>query len=122
MSEQKHVLLVEDQQMLQQLMQFELSDHGHELCTADNGVQALEQLQKHNFDVIVTDLFMPEMGGIELIETIRQQNIDLPVIVLSASRQSEIKEKLATLGIHNFIDKPITDDKITLLNHLIEAL
>lgn len=122
MSENKRVLLVEDQKMLQQLMLFELMDHGHDLTTADNGKEALEKLDINAFDVLVTDLFMPEMGGIELIEQVREQQLPLPIIVLSASRQVEIKEQLAQLEVNNFIDKPITEDKMELLNHLIEAL
>lgn len=122
MSSSKRVLLVEDQHMLQQLMLFELMAFDYAVDTADNGVQALEKLQQQAFDVVVTDLFMPEMGGIELIETLKEQQSPLPIIVLSASRQDDIKEKLAGLGVHNFIDKPMTEDKLVLLNHLIEAL
>ncbi len=122
MSDSKKVLFVEDQQALQQLMLFELTDMGHRVVAADNGLEALEQLEQQSFDVIVTDLFMPEMGGIELIEVVKKSHPELPIIVLSASRHHDVKEQLTVLGVPHFIDKPITADKISLLNHLIEAL
>ena len=122
MSETKRVLLVEDQQILQQLMMFELQGQGFDVTTKSNGLEALNCIEQQDFDVVVTDLFMPEMGGIELIERVKEIKPDLPFIALSASRQEEIKQQLNTLGVPNFIDKPITDDKLVLLGHLIEAM
>jgi CheY-like chemotaxis protein len=104
------------------LMSFELQDAGYEVATAMHGIEALEVLKKQTFDVVVTDLFMPEMGGMELIEIMQEQKIDLPIIVLSASRSEDIKLSLSEMNVHHFIDKPITDDKMTLLLFLISIL
>jgi CheY-like chemotaxis protein len=122
MPEARRVLLVEDQSILSQLMSFELQDAGYEVATAMHGIEALEVLKKQTFDVVVTDLFMPEMGGMELIEIMQEQKIDLPIIVLSASRSEDIKLSLSEMNVHHFIDKPITDDKMTLLLFLISIL
>lgn len=122
MADKKRVLLVEDQKILSQLMSFELKAADHEVTLASDGVQALALLDRLSFDVVVTDLYMPEMGGIELIKHMQQKNIDLPIIVLSASRQGDIADQLNDLGIDHFIDKPVTDDKMTLLLFYISVL
>ncbi|MCJ8271715.1 MAG: response regulator, partial [Psychrosphaera sp.] len=111
MADKRRILLVEDQQILCQLMSFELAEEGHEVTFAGDGVQAMALLEKVSFDIVVTDLYMPEMGGIELIKTMQTKNIELPIIVLSASRQGDVATELTSLGVEHFIDKPITDDK-----------
>jgi CheY-like chemotaxis protein len=122
MADMRRILLVEDQKTLAQLMGFELSGEGHEVTIAGDGVQAMALLQKESFEMVITDLYMPEMGGMELIKTMQSKNIDLPIIVLSASRQVDVAAELTTLGIEHFIDKPITDDKMTLLLFYISVL
>jgi two-component system response regulator GlrR len=122
MAETKKVLLVEDQAILLQLMSMELQMAGFDLATASNGLEALKVLEKQPIDVLVTDLYMPEMGGIELIEQMIEQYPDIPVIVLSASRYGDISRQLEAIGVFNFVDKPITAEKISLLLHLIEVL
>lgn len=118
----KRILLVDDQKFMVQLLSFELIEAGHDVSVAYNGVEALEALYSDNYDVLVTDLFMPEMGGTELIENLKLQQIELPTIVLSASRNGKVAEKLNDLGVSHFIDKPITDEKVSLLQHLVEIL
>ena len=118
----KRILLVDDQKVMAQLLSFELTSVGHKVTVAYNGVEALTTLYSQTFDVLVTDLFMPEMGGMELIQNIKHQKMEIPTIVLSASRKGEVAQKLIDMGIIHFIDKPITDDKITLLTHLIDTM
>ena len=122
MIEQKRVLLVEDQLSLAQLMAAELDFEGFTVTLAGNGEEALQQIAQSQFDVMVTDLYMPQMGGIELIETLKATNSPLPIIVLSASRVDDIRDKLNDLEVFHYVDKPITDEKLTLLTHLIESL
>jgi CheY-like chemotaxis protein len=122
MNESKRILLVEDQKILAKLMSFELIDVGHKVTLAYNGREALTLLEKTSFDIMITDLFMPEMGGIELIEEVKKQKMDLPIIVLSASHKGEVKTQLSALGVEQFLDKPITDEKMALLLHLINVM
>jgi CheY-like chemotaxis protein len=120
-SDKKRVLLVEDQAMLAKMMRLELLDEGHDVTLAANGVEAKAFLDSQPFDVLVTEVYMPDMDGIELIRQVKQQ-MSLPTIVLSASRFSDIKAEIEQLGVELFIDKPITDEKLTLLLHLISVL
>jgi CheY-like chemotaxis protein len=122
MTEGKKILLVEDQRVLAQLTSMELSNAGHQVTLACQGVEALELLNKSEFDLLITDLYMPEMGGIELIQQIKQQNLDIPIIVLSASHKGDVQILLSELGVDQFIDKPLTGAKIALLLHLVKVL
>jgi DNA-binding NtrC family response regulator len=103
-------------------MSMELQGAGHDVSMAEHGREALAILEKKTFEIVVTDLYMPEMGGIELIEHMNGLYPEMPVIVLSASRYGDISRQLEALGVFNFVDKPITEDKIALLLHLIEVL
>lgn len=122
MANVKRILLVDEQPMLIKLLQLELSVAGHDLTIVSHGVEALELLEKQPFDIMITEIYLPEMGGIELINAMMQQQITLPIIVLSASRYSQIGSVLERLGVDHFIDKPLSNDKLTLLNYLIDEL
>lgn len=121
MSQSKRVLLVEDQVMLAKMMKLELLEEGHKVTLAANGVEAKAYLDSQSFDLLVTEVYMPDMDGVELIRQVKQ-DMDLPTIVLSASRFSNIKAEIEQLGVELFIDKPITDEKLSLLLHLISVL
>ena len=118
----KRILLAEDQAILAKLMSLELMAEGHQVTVAVNGVEAKALLDEQTFDLLITDVYMPEMDGIELIGALAEQQIKLPIIVLSASRLSALSADLEKLGVEHFIDKPITGEKLSLLLHLISIL
>ncbi len=122
MQTQKTILLVEDEIELNELLTLELEDLGYEVLSAFDGVQASEILQTVKVDGIITDLFMPRLDGIGLIEYIRQHKITTPFLVLSASKNQEIMEKLTELKAIHFVEKPINEMKIRLIKHWLECL
>ncbi len=122
MQTQKTILLVEDEIELNELLTLELEDLGYEVLSAFDGVQASEILQTVKVDGIITDLFMPRLDGIGLIEYIRQHKITTPFLVLSASKNQEIMDKLTELKAIHFVEKPINEMKIRLIKHWLECL
>jgi CheY-like chemotaxis protein len=122
MTQGKSILLVEDQRVLAQLTSMELNNAGHQVTLASHGLEALTFLNEAEFDLLITDLYMPEMGGIELIQQIKQQKLEIPIIVLSASHKGDVQIMLSELGVEHFVDKPLTDTKIALLLHLVKVL
>ena len=84
---------------------------------AENGIKALEVLKKEWIDVIFTDLNMPEMGGIELIENVRKDEAysDTPVIVISSLQNEKIMEQAKALGVMYYIKKPFKPEQINLI-------
>ncbi|MFO8054130.1 MAG: ATP-binding protein [Bacteroidales bacterium] len=83
---------------------------------ADNGLQAIEKLEAGNFDLLLTDLMMPEMDGFELARAIRKKEQEqdrkrLSIVAMTASLTGEVKEKCEQAGINKFISKPFTMDE-----------
>ena len=66
-----NILLVDDDAGLRRVIQFKLKQRNFEVTVAENGLQALDEIQKTHFDLVLTDMKMPEMNGIELLEHIK---------------------------------------------------
>ena len=77
------ILLVEDDPPSSRAMSLALKTAGHEVMNADNGTAALELLALHQFDLVITDLVMPNLNGVNLINTIRLKWPDMPVVLTS---------------------------------------
>lgn len=105
------LLLVEDDIELQsQLKQF-LSRFFNQIDTADDGLQALQKYKQHQYDLVITDLTMPNMNGMELTKKIQEINNTQSIIILSAYFESDNLLKLINQGIDGFFTKPIDIEK-----------
>jgi len=78
------VLVVDDEENIRLLYREELEDEGYEVAVAANAREALEAFRSAPFDVIVLDIKMPDMDGIELLRIIKEENKDIPVVLCSA--------------------------------------
>ena len=104
------VLIVEDIISNQDVMKIFLEPEGCEIMCADNGVQALEALQSQDFDVVLMDIRMPEMDGIEATRLIRDKssrNYAVPIIALTADATAETNAQCMAAGANIFLTKPI---------------
>ncbi len=101
----KHVLIVDDDPNIRQLVTVHLNKRGFHLLQAENGFQALEILENEKCDLAIIDIMMPVMDGIRLTEEIRRY-YDIPIILLTAKRQIEDKEKGYTAGTDDYLVKP----------------
>jgi len=121
MTEKKHkLLLVDDDPSLMRLLVLRLEAEGYLLSTASNGQEALQVLRSEDIDLIISDLRMDEMDGIELFEQVQHYYPGLPVIILTA--QGSIPEAVAATqkGVFGFLTKPF--DKKELLAQITLAL
>lgn len=106
-------ILVVDDSKLSRLMHVNtLRALGHEVVDASNGAAAFELFQKCSPDLVVTDLLMPQMSGAELITRIREQNPEIPVVVISADVQQASKEHCRQIGANAFFNKPLRADDL----------
>jgi CheY-like chemotaxis protein len=106
----KRVLVVEDERNIRLLVMTILRKEGYEVFEADNGVKALLILEKSpTFDLVVTDIMMPEMDGIEMTEKVREQYPDLPIIVMCAS--PDPANKALAKGANYYLSKPFSYSK-----------
>ncbi|MBX3021364.1 MAG: response regulator [Bdellovibrionales bacterium] len=113
------ILIVDDDEIFRGAVEMSVGSLGHEVTTAANGRIALDALQRLKFDVVISDIRMPEMDGVELLKQIRSQG-QLPVILMTGF--SEIIETQAahSLGANEFIPKPFsTEDLSTAINRCL---
>lgn len=103
------ILLVDDDPVMRELAAAKLAEAGYEACTAENGENALEILDREAVDLVISDLDMPIMDGFELTRRIRNSPAycDIPVIVITASDQGDSVEKAFAAGATSFLAKPI---------------
>lgn len=105
-------LIVEDEKINQQLLQAILKKLGHTSTVAENGQAALAQLKKGHFDILLMDVQMPELDGIETAKIIRNSNEykdyrDTPILALTAYAMAGDKDKCLKAGMNGYISKPV---------------
>lgn len=125
MGERLNILLVEDNLLNQRIVTFSLKRFNHEVVIANNGVEALEQFRSRKFDVILMDIMMPVMDGLEATVKIREIENSLntekrtPIIALTANTMDNDREKCISYGMDEFMAKPFDIEK---LNSIFEEL
>src|SRR3954452_17585729 len=112
------VLLVEDAPFLRYAFGRLLRMHGYEVMEANDGREALDCLPAFRPELVVTDLMMPVMDGVELIERLRAapETADLPVVAITADASAKTESRLLAAGSVDFLTKPV--DMPTLLGRL----
>jgi two-component system, OmpR family, alkaline phosphatase synthesis response regulator PhoP len=115
------ILLVEDEENLHEALKLNLELEGYNIVSAMDGMQALKALQNQYFDLMILDIMLPEMDGIEVLETIRIQNNELPVLILSAKNTSADRVLGLKKGADDYLTKPFNLEELLLrVQKLIE--
>ena len=112
MSDKLKVLVVDDEDALRMLLKDELTLHGFDVSDAENGMVAIDKLNKDHFDLVVLDIKMPEMDGIEVLRNIREQNLSKKVIMLTGVDELKVARESMNLGANDFITKPYDFQKL----------
>ena len=121
MGERLKILLVEDNLLNQRVVTFSLKKFQHEVIIANNGVEAVEMFMKNKFDVILMDIMMPVMDGLEATVKIREiennQAVEkrTPIIALTANTMDNDKEKCISYGMDEFLAKPFDIEKLNAI-------
>ncbi|MBL8239967.1 MAG: sigma-54-dependent Fis family transcriptional regulator [Bryobacterales bacterium] len=111
----KRVLVVDDEENLRRVTQLKLQQAGYEAMTASDGRQALEVLARNPHDLIITDLKMPGMSGMDLLRRVREDYPEIIVVVVTAFGTIESAVEAMKLGAHDYIIKPVTADALRLV-------
>ncbi len=106
------VLIVDDERSMRDFLKILLEKEGHKVKTASRGSEALEIIDGHPVDVVVSDIRMPGMTGIELLEFIKEKNPDLPVIMITAFASPDDAVMAMKNGAFDYISKPFNVDEI----------
>ncbi|EGG99959.1 Putative sensory histidine kinase YfhA [gamma proteobacterium IMCC2047] len=115
-----HILLVDDDPSLRKLLAMRLEAENYQVTTASDGQQALAELNVQDIDLVVSDLRMDGMSGIELFEAIQRQYTGLPVILITAQGTISDAVSATQKGVFGFLTKPV--DKNELLSQIGQAL
>ena len=110
----KKVLIVDDEEIIRKFLRINLLKLGYEVKEAMDGVQALEQLGKESYDLLISDVLMPNKNGWELLKAVRSnpKTKDLPVILLTAKNEDADMFQGYELGANYYMTKPFTKDQL----------
>ena len=109
------ILIVDDEQSYRQLLSLVFQGDGHDIRTATNGREALEMVTAVPADLIISDVRMPDMNGIELLSAVRQSTPDMGVVLMTAFASVETARDAFKLGADDFIQKPFDVEELRLI-------
>jgi two-component system response regulator VicR len=111
----KKIVIAEDNSLLSSLLRFRLEKEGYKLLIAENGKRAIELIEEHDPELILTDIMMPFISGLEVISHVRNKlGRQTPIIVFSAAGQEEIVLKAFNLGATDFMSKPFSPNELVI--------
>jgi len=111
------ILLVEDEENLHETLKLNLELEGYDVVSAFDGAAALNAVQAEYFDLIILDVMLPEMDGINVTETIRISNNEVPILILSARNSSADRVLGLKKGADDYLTKPFNLEELLLRVH-----
>lgn len=115
------ILLVEDEENLHEALKLNLELEGYSVSSAADGSEALKAIDQEYFDLIILDVMLPEVDGITVMETIRVQNNEVPILILSAKNTSADRVLGLKKGADDYLTKPFNLEELLLrVQKLIE--
>lgn len=106
------ILLMEDEVVVAEGLQMILSEEGHQVEIANTGTRALEQLHRKPYDLLVADLRLPDINGMDVIKQIKADGSDTGIIVITGYSTVETAVAAMRIGASDYLAKPFTDDQI----------
>ena len=106
------VLVIDDEPPIRKLLRMGLSAHGYEILEAPNGRISLELLEQKKPDLVILDLGLPDMQGLELLRMIRARNEGVPIVILSSRGDEASKVQALDLGADDYVTKPFGMDEL----------
>ncbi len=113
MTDQRTILVIDDDESLRRVMEYNLRDDGYRVVTAANGRSGLERFQTEAVDLVLTDIRMPEMDGMELLARLKTMQPDLPVIILTAHGTIGSAVEAIKVGAFDFLTKPFPREQLS---------
>jgi CheY-like chemotaxis protein len=113
------ILIVDDDESLQKLLCETLVTIGYTPVPAANGVTALNIVKSTKIDLVIADISMPEMDGLQLLQHVKEYDAHLPVLLITGVNMNNIKEQVYRIGADAFLDKPF---RITKVEKILERL
>jgi CheY-like chemotaxis protein/anti-sigma regulatory factor (Ser/Thr protein kinase) len=114
------ILIIDDEAPVREVLSMALADRGYEILEASDGREGLEKYRVGNPDLVITDVMMPEMDGIEVLKNIRQVNEETDIIIMTGHGSEEIVIEALRLGASNYLKKPIAfEDLFNVVERIV---
>ncbi|MBZ0156355.1 MAG: response regulator [Alphaproteobacteria bacterium] len=109
------LLIVDDDKTTRKILSLYLKGKGYEVVTAENGLDAMEKLGTESINMVVTDMNMPYMDGIELTKTLRADPAwqSMPIIMITTEADEDERKKACEAGVNDYLVKPASADQIS---------
>jgi DNA-binding response OmpR family regulator len=108
------ILIIEDDEMILRTLEFRLKKDGYRIEVARDGKDALGKLKNNTYNLVITDLMLPFVTGMEVLSFVKKNQPELPVIVLSGADEENTIMDAFNLGADDFIAKPFSPGELTL--------
>lgn len=114
------ILVVDDELSIRQLLEIALKKVGYRITVAESGGAAIDLFDKHAYDLVISDIKMPDMSGVDVLRHVKRSGPDTPVIMITAYASTETAVEALRLGAYDYITKPFKVDelKVTIRNAL----
>ncbi len=106
------ILLIEDEKNLAKLLREAMEDESHRFIISYDGKEGFEDFLKYSPDIVISDILLPKMNGLELVKKIKSLNKDIPVILISAYSEKEKLLKAIELGVKRYFIKPFDPQEL----------
>src|ERR1700690_2855916 len=114
MVEKEKSLVVDDEEAIREVISTLLEAQGYRCTISSNGRLGLDAFRKDSFDLVLSDIVMPEMDGLKLLAELRQEDPDVPVIMVTAMHEISIALEAIRAGAYDYILKPFERDQLHL--------
>jgi DNA-binding response OmpR family regulator len=119
------ILIVDDDSTTRKLLGLYLKAKGYEVAYAENGLQGLEKLGMESPNLVISDLNMPYMDGIEFVKSVRSGAVqsDIPILMVTTEADPEERERAMTAGVNGYLVKPVTAEVVTQnIRHILKNM
>jgi two-component system chemotaxis response regulator CheY len=119
------ILIVDDDATTRKLLGLYLKAKGYEVVYAENGLEGIEKLGAENPSLVISDLNMPYMDGIEFVKTVRADPArnEIPILMVTTEADPEERERAMSVGVNGYLVKPVTADVVTQhIRHILKNM
>jgi two-component system chemotaxis response regulator CheY len=119
------ILIVDDDATTRKLLGLYLKAKGYEVVYAENGLEGIEKLGAENPNLVISDLNMPYMDGIEFVKTVRADPTrnEIPILMVTTEADPEERERAMSVGVNGYLIKPVTAEVVTQhIRHILKNM
>ena len=109
------IVVAEDNEIINRVLEYRLKNDGYEVKVFLNGEDAIVFMKGNSFDLLITDLYMPVMSGLDVIQTVRDSiSSSVPIMAISVTNQEDLIVRLFAMGVNDFVIKPFRAGELSV--------